>query len=64
MGALESFWAALATDADTALYSYRHVRVAVDRAAAATVLVCDSLLRSRLPAGEKEEKEEEEEEEG
>ena len=45
MQALQSFFAALASDAELALYSYRHVRVAVDRGAVATVLVCDALLR-------------------
>ncbi len=46
---LARFFEALATDSDRVHYGWRHVRVAVDRGAVQTLLLCDGLFRSRVP---------------
>ena len=48
--ALDGFLRALHTDPDTAVYGYRHVRAAAERAAVGSLLIVDSLLRAKDPA--------------
>lgn len=47
---LQVFFKALNTNSTKAYYGYRHVRLAADRAAVATLLISDALFRCRDPA--------------